>query len=80
MPSPTRPVCTIALTVTDLDASIAWYERIFGLTFRMEEPHPGGTGNSSPMTIGSSSLCCTATTPTPGRRSPRRRRGSITLA
>ena len=45
MPSPTRPsLHHIALTVTDLDASIAWYERVFGLAFRMEEPHPGGTG------------------------------------
>lgn len=34
----------IALTVTDLDASIAWYERVFGVAFRMEVPHPGGTG------------------------------------
>ena len=34
----------IALTVTDLDASIAWYERVFGIAYRFEEPHPGGTG------------------------------------
>ncbi len=34
----------IALTVTDLDASIAWYERVFGITYKMEEPHQGGTG------------------------------------
>jgi glyoxylase I family protein len=45
MSSRTRPsLHHIALTVTDLDASIAWYERVFGLAFRMEEPHPGGTG------------------------------------
>ena len=45
MPSPTRPnLHHIALTVTDLEASIAWYERIFGLTYRLEEPHSGGTG------------------------------------
>jgi len=45
MPSPARPrLHHIALTVTDLAASIDWYERIFGLTYRMEEPHPGGTG------------------------------------
>jgi catechol 2,3-dioxygenase-like lactoylglutathione lyase family enzyme len=45
MPSPTRPrLHHIAITVTDLDASIAWYERVFGITFRMEVPHPGGTG------------------------------------
>jgi glyoxylase I family protein len=34
----------IALTVTDLDASIAWYEKVFGITYRMEEGHKGGTG------------------------------------
>jgi glyoxylase I family protein len=34
----------IALTVTDLDASIAWYEQVFGIAFRMEVPHQGGTG------------------------------------
>jgi glyoxylase I family protein len=45
MPIPTCPnLHHIALTVTDLDASLAWYERIFGLTYRLEEPHPGGTG------------------------------------
>jgi glyoxylase I family protein len=45
MPSPTRPkLHHIAITVTDLAASIAWYERVFGVAFRMEVPHPGGTG------------------------------------
>jgi catechol 2,3-dioxygenase-like lactoylglutathione lyase family enzyme len=34
----------IALTVTNLDTSIAWYERVFGITYQMEVPHPGGTG------------------------------------
>jgi catechol 2,3-dioxygenase-like lactoylglutathione lyase family enzyme len=34
----------IALTVTDLDASITWYERVFGIAYRMEVPHTGGTG------------------------------------
>ena len=34
----------IALTVTDLDASIAWYERVFGIAYQMEEPHEGGVG------------------------------------
>jgi glyoxylase I family protein len=34
----------IALTVTDLDASMRWYERVFGLSFGGEVPHPGGTG------------------------------------
>jgi catechol 2,3-dioxygenase-like lactoylglutathione lyase family enzyme len=45
MPSPHRPrLHHIAITVTDLEASIAWYERVFGISFRMEVPHPGGTG------------------------------------
>jgi glyoxylase I family protein len=45
MPSPTRPrLHHIALTVTDLDASIPWYERVFGVTCKMEVPHPGGAG------------------------------------
>jgi glyoxylase I family protein len=34
----------IALTVTDMDASVAWYERVFGLTFRADVPHEGGVG------------------------------------
>jgi glyoxylase I family protein len=34
----------IALTVTDLEASIAWYERVFGITYQMEEAHEGGVG------------------------------------
>lgn len=45
MSSPTRPgLHHIALTVTDLAASIPWYERVFGITLRMEVPHPGGVG------------------------------------
>ena len=45
MPSPTRPhLDHIAITVTDLDASITWYERVFGISFQLEVPHPGGTG------------------------------------
>ena len=45
MPSPTRPsLHHIAITVTDLEASIAWYESVFGVAYRMEVPHPGGTG------------------------------------
>jgi glyoxylase I family protein len=34
----------IALTVTDLDASIAWYQEIFDVSLVMEAPHLGGTG------------------------------------
>jgi glyoxylase I family protein len=34
----------LALTVTDVDASTRWYEDVFGVTFRMDAPHPGGVG------------------------------------
>lgn len=34
----------IALTVTDLDASMAWYQEIFDVSLLMEAPHIGGTG------------------------------------
>jgi catechol 2,3-dioxygenase-like lactoylglutathione lyase family enzyme len=34
----------VALTVTDLDRSIAWYEQLFSISYRMEAPHPGGVG------------------------------------
>ncbi|MDQ3662895.1 MAG: VOC family protein [Actinomycetota bacterium] len=34
----------LALTVTDLDASMAWYQEIFDVSLRMEVPHTGGTG------------------------------------
>ncbi len=45
MPTTTRPsIHHIALTVTDLDASIAWYEKVFDITYQMEVPHQGGTG------------------------------------
>lgn len=45
MERPIRPqLHHIAITVTDLPASIAWYERVFGVKFQMEVPHPGGTG------------------------------------
>ena len=34
----------VALTVTDVDASVPWYEKVFGLAFRMDVPHEGGVG------------------------------------
>lgn len=40
LPSPHH----IALTVTDIDASVRWYERVFGITFQMEYGHEGGEG------------------------------------
>jgi glyoxylase I family protein len=34
----------LALTVTDLPASVDWYSRVFGLRLVMDVPHPGGLG------------------------------------
>ena len=34
----------VALTVNDLDVSIPWYERVFGIGFQMDVPHEGGIG------------------------------------
>jgi catechol 2,3-dioxygenase-like lactoylglutathione lyase family enzyme len=45
MSTPGRPVIShVALTVTDLDASIAWYQRVFDIKPMMEEAHEGGIG------------------------------------
>ena len=35
----------IALTVTDLAASIRWYEEVFGIRFQVDIPHEGGVGS-----------------------------------
>ncbi|MDX6226567.1 MAG: hypothetical protein QOE64_2943 [Frankiales bacterium] len=32
----------IALTVSDLDTSVPWYEKVFGVSYRMDVPHEGG--------------------------------------
>ena len=41
----TRPAMHhIALTVTDVDASVRWYEEVFDLRYRMDAPHEGGVG------------------------------------
>jgi glyoxylase I family protein len=32
----------LALTVRDLDASVQWYEQVFGIRYQMDAPHPGG--------------------------------------
>jgi glyoxylase I family protein len=32
----------IDLTVTNVEASVAWYQRVFGLSHVMHETHPGG--------------------------------------
>jgi glyoxylase I family protein len=41
----TRPkLHHLALTVTDVDASVRWYQDVFGVSFQMDAPHPGGVG------------------------------------
>jgi len=32
----------LALTVRDLEASIEWYGKVFGIHYQMDAPHPGG--------------------------------------
>ena len=34
----------LALTVTDVDASVRWYEDVFEIKHRMDAPHEGGLG------------------------------------
>jgi catechol 2,3-dioxygenase-like lactoylglutathione lyase family enzyme len=34
----------IALTVTDVDASVTWYEEVFGIRHQVDAPHEGGVG------------------------------------
>jgi catechol 2,3-dioxygenase-like lactoylglutathione lyase family enzyme len=34
----------VALTVSDVDASLAWYEALFGLHYLVDVPHEGGVG------------------------------------
>jgi catechol 2,3-dioxygenase-like lactoylglutathione lyase family enzyme len=32
----------IALTVSDFETSVPWYEQVFGVSYRMDVPHEGG--------------------------------------
>jgi glyoxylase I family protein len=34
----------VALTVSDVERSVAWYQKVLGLTQIMEGPHPDGAG------------------------------------
>jgi len=34
----------LALTVTDVDSSIRWYEGVFGIRHQVDVPHEGGVG------------------------------------
>ena len=45
MTNPTRiGLHHVALTVSDLDASAAWYEAVFGVRHEADVPHEGGVG------------------------------------
>lgn len=45
MSSPARPrLHHLALTVSDIDASVRWYQAVFGVQFLLDAPHPGGVG------------------------------------
>ena len=45
MPTVTQPrLHHLALTVTDLDARVRWYEAVFDVRFLMDVPHHGGVG------------------------------------
>ena len=45
MSSVTQPrLHHLAVTVTDLDASVAWYASIFDVHPVLDVPHPGGVG------------------------------------
>jgi catechol 2,3-dioxygenase-like lactoylglutathione lyase family enzyme len=45
MPTPILPrIHHVALTVTDLERSIRWYEQLFGIAYKMDTPHEGGIG------------------------------------
>ena len=34
----------VALTVNGVNVSVPWYEKVFGISYRMDVPHPGGEG------------------------------------
>ena len=34
----------VAITVTDLDVSVPWYEKVFGISYLADIPHEGGVG------------------------------------
>ena len=34
----------LALTVSDVDVSVPWYEAVFGVAHQVDVPHPGGVG------------------------------------
>jgi catechol 2,3-dioxygenase-like lactoylglutathione lyase family enzyme len=42
----------LALTVTDLEVSIAWYEAVFSISYRWKHPIPAASAGCSPTTTG----------------------------
>jgi catechol 2,3-dioxygenase-like lactoylglutathione lyase family enzyme len=55
MPSVIQPrLHHLAVTVTDLDASVAWYASIFDVHPVLDVPHPGGVGKILAGLTGSS--------------------------
>jgi glyoxylase I family protein len=45
MPTVARPrLHHLAITVTDIEESVRWYEAVFGVRFIMDAPHQGGFG------------------------------------
>jgi glyoxylase I family protein len=34
----------LAITVSDVDVSVPFYEEVFGISLRVDVPHPGGVG------------------------------------
>jgi catechol 2,3-dioxygenase-like lactoylglutathione lyase family enzyme len=44
MPTAQPKLHHLALTVSDLDASVRWYCGVFGLGHVVDVPHPGGVG------------------------------------
>ena len=81
MSSPAQPrFHHLAITVTDLDTSIQWYESVFDVHPILDVPHPGGVGRILAGTDGELMFALTDTTPTTVASSPKPRPGSTTAA
>lgn len=46
----------VGLTVTDVDASRAWYERVLGLQTQFEEPHHGSDAGGYAVVLGTADM------------------------
>ena len=42
--APATKLHHLAITVSDVDTSVPWYEAVFGVQHRMDVPHEGGVG------------------------------------